>query len=111
MFEQLLADVPADPVRLARRLAERACVSLFWAKNGSLAYLACDPVDHSSALDPEPALPLASAAPLSAVPRWVGLLPYECRRELERSGHGGLRGAPHVVEPHWVRYAAVAVIA
>jgi anthranilate/para-aminobenzoate synthase component I len=111
MFEEVLRDVPADPVRLAQRLAERACVSLLWAENGTLAYLACDPVEHSSALDPEPALALAAGAHLAAVPRWVGVLPYECRRELERSGHGGLRGAPHVVEPHWVRYAAVAVIA
>ncbi len=45
------------------------------------------------------------------MPRWVGLLPYEARRGLERAGHGGLRAAPHVALPHWLRYAAVAVIA
>jgi anthranilate/para-aminobenzoate synthase component I len=110
MFEQSLRDVPVDPVGLARRLSGRDCVSLFWGKNGSLAYLACDPVEHSSALDPEPALAPLPGPSQHAVPRWVGLLPYEARRELERAGHGSLRAAPHVALPHWVRYAAVAVI-
>ncbi len=40
----------------------------------------------------------------------MGLLPYECRRDLERARNGGSRAAPHSVEPHWVRYAAVAEI-
>jgi anthranilate/para-aminobenzoate synthase component I len=110
MHEELLSGVAPDPVLLARALADRAYVSLLWGKNGSLAYLACDPVEHSHALDPEPALLLAARSALHAVPRWVGLLPYECRRGLERAGHGAGRAAPHVVEPHWVRYAAVAVI-
>jgi anthranilate/para-aminobenzoate synthase component I len=111
MFEESLPDLPADPVGLAQRLAGRDHVSLFWGKNGSLAYLACDPVEHSSAFDPEPALAPALGSSLHAVPRWVGLLPYEARRGLERAGHGSLRAAPHVALPHWVRYAAVAVIA
>src|SRR5882724_6418229 len=111
MFEEWLRDLPADPIGLAQRLAGRDYVSLFWGKNGSLAYLACDPVEHSSAFDPEPALALAPGSSLHAVPRWVGLLPYEARRGLERAGHGSSRAAPHVALPHWVRYAAVALIA
>jgi anthranilate/para-aminobenzoate synthase component I len=111
MFEESLRDLRADPVGLAQRLAGREYVSLFWGKNGSLAYLACDPVEHSSAFDPEPALATALRSELHTVPRWVGLLPYEARRGLERAGHGSLRSAPHVAEPHWLRYAAVAVIA
>ncbi|MES1179529.1 MAG: anthranilate synthase component I family protein [Myxococcales bacterium] len=65
---------------------------------------------HSDALDPEPGLALAARSPLHAVPRWVGLLPYECRRGLERGGQGSARAVPQLVSPHWVRYAAVAVI-
>jgi anthranilate/para-aminobenzoate synthase component I len=85
-----------------------------WRSGSPLAttyrYLACDPVEHSNALDPEPGLAWAPASPAHAAPRWVGLLPYECRRDLERAGHGGSRAAPHLTQPHWVRYAAVAVI-
>jgi anthranilate/para-aminobenzoate synthase component I len=82
-----------------------------WSQNGELAYLACDPVESSHALDPEPELELLPRSPLHGVPRWFGLLPYECRRDLERAGHGSGRPEPHLVRPHWLRYAAVAVIA
>jgi anthranilate/para-aminobenzoate synthase component I len=110
MFEQHLREVPSDPIALARRLSGRACVSLLWGKNGTLAYLACDPVEHAVGLDPEPGLLAAPGSSAAAVPRWVGLLPYEARRGLERSGHGGARAEPHLAEPHWVRYGAVAVL-
>jgi len=109
MFEQRL-DLPADPVQLARRLAHRPYASLFWAQNGALAYLACDPVEHSHALDPEPSLRLGLRTPAHAAPRWVGLLPYECRRDLERAARMDSRAAPHLSQPHWLRYAAVAEI-
>lgn len=110
MLEQKI-DVPPQPLELARRLSGRDCVSLLWAKSGALAYLACDPVEHSQKLDPEPGLELRPRGARHGVPRWIGILPYECRRVLERGGHGRLRAAPHVTEPHWLRYAAVAVIA
>jgi anthranilate/para-aminobenzoate synthase component I len=110
VLEQGFVDVPVEPFTLAQRLATRDHVSLFWADAGRVAYLACDPVEHSNALDPEPGLAWAPASPAHAAPRWVGLLPYECRRDLERAGHGGSRAAPHLTQPHWVRYAAVAVI-
>src|ERR1041384_7221738 len=110
MFEQRLA-LAADPLGLARRLVDRPYVSLFWAKEGRVAYLACDPIAHSHALDPEPELRLALGSTEAEVPRWVGLLPYECRRrDMERGGHGVGRAEPHVSEPQWVRYAAVAEI-
>src|SRR5438105_317894 len=110
MHEALLSELAPEPMALARALAGRAYVSLLWGKNGTLAYLACDPVEHSHALDPEPSRELAARSALHAVPRWLGLLPYECRRGLERGGHGSARPAPHVSMPHWVRYAAVAVV-
>ena len=110
MFERTLA-LPAEPLKLARALLDRPYLSLFWAKNGQVAYLSCDPVEHRFALDPEPELPLRARTNAHTVPRWVGLLPYECRRELERERHGRSRAAPHLSEPHWVRYAAVVEIA
>lgn len=110
MFEQRLTVAP-DALGLARGLAARPYVSLLWAKEGRVAYLASDPIAHSHALDPEPELRLGFGFTEADVPRWVGLLPYECRRnDMERGGHGAGRGAPHVSEPHWVRYAAVAEI-
>jgi anthranilate/para-aminobenzoate synthase component I len=110
MFDEVSLDVPVEPFTLARRLAGREHVSLFWGRQGRVAYLACDPVAHSRAFDPEPGLTWAPRTAQHALPRWVGLLPYECRRDLERAGHGHSRAAPHVVEPHWVRYGAVARI-
>src|SRR6187402_2098458 len=109
MFEQRTT-LPPDPIELAERLHDRAYRSLFWANNGQIAYLCCDPVEHRHELDPEPSLALGERSPLHRVPRWVGLLPYECRRELERRGQGSARAEPHSSEPHWLRYGAVAVI-
>ena len=110
MLEEVFVDVPVEPFALAQRLVNREYVSLFWGQQGSVAYLACDPVEHAALLDPEPSLGWSARSPLHTVPRWVGLLPYECRRDLERGLHGAERGAPHLCQPRWVRYAAVAVI-
>ena len=103
-------ELPAEPFLLAARLGAEPHVSLLWGRGGRVAYLTCDPVEQSAALDPEPSLAPLPASAAHAVPRWIGLLPYECRRELERGQHGAGRAAPHVVEPHWLRYSAVAVI-
>jgi anthranilate/para-aminobenzoate synthase component I len=109
VFERT-TDLPAEPFELAERLHGRARRSLFWAEQGRVAYLCCDPVEQRSALDPEPSLELGERSALHRVPRWVGLLPYECRRTLEREGHGRERAEPHVSAPLWFRYGAVAVI-
>lgn len=117
-------DLPADPLELGRRLADRPGVALWWdAGPGGPAYVACDPVETSNAWDPEPSLSLPGAAdqqPGSSsgdrdgfgdAPRWIGLLPYEAARDLERprpSGERDPRPSPLIVEPVWNRYAAVA---
>jgi anthranilate/para-aminobenzoate synthase component I len=44
------------------------------------------------------------------VPRWIGAIPYECARSLERAAWTltpDERPAPHVVQPRWQRYGAV----
>ena len=109
--------VPADPLQLARRLEGQPGLSFLWGKGrGAASYLAVRPAQISSELDPDPALPLSrSAHAMGGVPRWIGIVPYECRRQdLEqqpgRSWSDG-REAPHVSSPVWQRYGAVARIA
>src|SRR4029078_4599162 len=81
-------DLLPDPVDLARRLTDRPGVALLWSADGrGCSFLACDPVEEVRALDPEPDLALdTDLGDHGAVPRWVGILPYECgRAALERS--------------------------
>ena len=67
--------------------------------------MACDPVETSRTLDPEPSLALAARSDV-AFPRWIGLVPYEARRTLERRSRE-LRPEPSLVSPLWRRYDAV----
>ncbi len=108
-------DVVPDPLRLAAALAERPGLALLWdGQGGKTSYLACDPIDARQELDPEPGLSLAAGKDdRRAAPRWIGLLPYEGRRSLERPGFGRRvedRPAPHLERPFWNRYGAVAEI-
>ena len=108
-----LVDVPANPLELARRLSDRPGVVVLGSGFGAGAsYVACDPVQCRFGLDPEPALGLRrGSSPLERVPRWIGVLPYEARRELERVGwtrHPDDREPPWIEQPRWQRYAAVA---
>jgi anthranilate/para-aminobenzoate synthase component I len=108
-----VVDTPPDPLALAEAIHDRPGAVLLWSADGTgPSYVACQPTGCAAALDPEPELELdPGAGPLSSVPRWIGLLPYEARRSLERprklSGPD-LREPPHLVEPLWWRYRAVA---
>jgi len=95
--------VPADPFVLARALADRPGLALVRADGGRVTYLACDPTKASRALDPEPSLALAARAH-GEIPRWIGLLPYEARRSLERGRGLDPRPEPEIVRPLWRRY-------
>jgi anthranilate/para-aminobenzoate synthase component I len=73
--------------------------------------LGCRPSERRDVLDPEPALALDPDAP--NVPRWIGLLPYEAFRDLERPRFvpaRETRAVPHISAPRWYRYGAVAVL-
>ncbi len=109
-------DVAPDPLAVARALADRRGLSLLWsARGGEASYVACDPIDEVSALDPEPSLPLDASLGIGGrAPRWIGVLPYEACRSLERAAwtrSPDLRPAPHVERSVWRRYAAAVRVA
>jgi hypothetical protein len=110
-----IIDVAPEPLRLASALSGRPGAVLLWSSAGSgPSYVACHPLASTRTLDPEPELALEPGlGELHAFPRWIGLLPYESRRGLERPGKAfdsDRRPEPHVSQPVWWRYGAVARI-
>ncbi len=102
--------LPADPLELVRRLSARRGVALVRVPERGVTFIGCDPVERSTALDPEPAL---ARAPCSHgdVPRWLGLLPYDALRTLAREASAGdAREAGLIAEPLWFRYAAIVTV-
>jgi anthranilate/para-aminobenzoate synthase component I len=99
-------EAPADPFLLARALEGRQAVVLVRSEAGRATFVACDPLEQSDALDPEPGRSLGPREH-GEVPRWFGLLPYEARRSLERGGVPDPRPAPQLVAPCWRRYGAL----
>jgi anthranilate/para-aminobenzoate synthase component I len=86
-----------DPLGMARRLsgAGRRRVALLHAAErggafGRFSYVAADPDRRSAELDPLAADPdrAPPGSALGAAPRWIGVVPYEARRGLERAGWG-----------------------
>jgi len=110
-----LVDIAPNPLSVASRLWDRPGLALLTAGFGDgRCFVACDPCDVADSLDPEPGLALVrDGGPFSAIPRWVGVLPYECRRSLERqqlTRSPDLRPEPHLCAARWLRYPAVAVV-
>lgn len=108
--------IQANSLNIARSLAAHSGFSFLWAASGDgPSYVAAYPTRVSDALDPEPELALeSSTGQWGDVPRWVGLLPYECMRGLERAAwtrRSEDRAAPHVERPRWLRYGAVIRVA
>jgi anthranilate/para-aminobenzoate synthase component I len=114
-----------DPVAIARRLTARGGRGLaLLHANDPLAgrwsrwsFVAVDPDRDSFALDPldddevtggEPGSP----STWSAVPRWIGVVPYEALRDIERRGWTPreTRTAPAITRPVWRRYPAVVAV-
>ena len=107
-----MVDVPARPLDLAARIADRpGAFLLFGGSGGGRSFIGCDPIESSGALcpslDSEP-----GAGELGRAPRWVGVVPYECRRGLERPrfSRAETRAEPQLIDPIWFRYPAVAEI-
>lgn len=115
-----------DPIALAERLRADAAdrLALLHAADRTpgpyarFSYVACDPDRQSHELDPladDPDFPFGGAAgAFRLVPRWIGVLPYEGHRSLERPGwsprEGDRRPRVRLERPLWLRYPAVVVV-
>lgn len=106
--------IAAEPYEVARRLADQSDLFFLWSADGSgPSYVAVNPVERSNHLDPEPALKCeASTSEAGRVPRWIGLLPYESQRHLERArlSREEVRPPPHVENVSWWRFDAIVCI-
>jgi anthranilate/para-aminobenzoate synthase component I len=104
-----------DPLALARRLANEPELALLWSASGDgPSFIAARPVSVSNAIDPEPELvPSPAGGGLARAPRWVGFIPYEALRGLERPAFVSSvdpRAEPHLTHPMWWRLGAVVCI-
>ncbi|UQA56427.1 chorismate-binding protein [Polyangium aurulentum] len=83
---------------------------------GRFSFVACDPDRVSRRLDPleddAEFLPGGERGFWGGVPRWIGVVPYEARRALERPGwvRPDERAPALVQEPMWLRYPAVVAV-
>lgn len=107
--------LPPNPLRLANRLKGERELAFLWSASGDgRSFIGVRPLAHSEALDPEPELATsAHASLLASVPRWIGVVPYEARRSLERPGlgrDGDAREEPHLASPAWWRFGAVVCV-
>jgi len=106
-YFELGLDVPADAIGIARSLSERPDLALLLDTSGTTpAYVACDACEISNGLDPEPQLRLDNSLQ-AEFPRWIGVLPYEVGRGVERGASADSRALPHLIQPEWRRYGAV----
>lgn len=115
-FRRDLSDWPlGQPGETEPNPAERVRARLsglpgaFFLRDEERYFLGAFPVEEAEGLDPEPTRKAEWGAP--AVPRWVGVLPYEEFRDQERGpGRAGDRRAePLCARARWLRYEAVAV--
>ncbi len=76
------------------------------------SFVAADPDAESEAFDPFSERPweLPPESPLASAPKWIGVLPYDGFRDLERPGWTPKdnRKAALIATPRWFRYPAVA---
>ena len=115
----IVVDVESNPLAVAARLAGRSGFAFLHAAPDrdcpSSSFVAVDPVESSTAwLPPGCAeMPARSTDTRARVPRWIGIVPYECARGLERAAWTRTpdrRPFAHLAEPAWHRYGAVVEI-
>lgn len=113
-----------DPLAIAARLQETGAdrVALLHASDrspGSYArysFVTADPDRETHSLDPledDEDLPIPKeSSTFRNVPRWIGIVPYDAFRHLERRAwvRQDTRPLPLVQQPHWLRYPACFVI-
>jgi anthranilate/para-aminobenzoate synthase component I len=106
---------PPDPFELAQRLAGDLGLAVLASTEttsrwGARSFVGSEPDASTAAWDPcELDAALLPDAPF---PRWIGVLPYEARRSLERARWvpDERRPAPGLSEVEWRRYPAVLVV-
>ncbi|HTJ80471.1 MAG TPA: hypothetical protein VL400_02075, partial [Polyangiaceae bacterium] len=115
----MLADepvrAPPDPFELAQRLAGDAGLAVLASTEtksrwGARSFVGSEPDASTAAWDPlDRDASTRQAAPF---PRWIGVLPYEARRALERGRWipDERRPAPRFSEVEWRRYPAILVV-
>jgi anthranilate/para-aminobenzoate synthase component I len=107
--------LPPDPLALARALAGRPGLAVLASRpagalgpdDARFSFVASDPVEISHDLAP----PGGDDALGGPAPRWIGVIPYEGLRGLERAAwtrHPDDRPPCSLSAPAWRRYAAVA---
>lgn len=109
---------PADAIVLADRLRDLGNVCVLRSALGGLSYvLAGADGSREDGVPDERDAPIVDGLPWGHVPRWVGILPYEAARDLERSTGEGAgrptiehRAAPHHVAPAWKRFPTAVVV-
>ncbi len=103
---------------LARALAPRGGLSLLvsggaptWQQDPQVSYLAVSPREVSHALVPPHMESLREEG--NAGPRWIGVVPYEHLRGMERAPWSTpeQRPEPSLTRPTWLRYDAVLRVA
>lgn len=110
-------DVPADPVGIARAFgAPRDVVLLHAAAPGPAprrSFVATFAVEESNALVPAIGTRVEPGDPRAEVPAFVGVIPYEAGRSIERRAWTRSpddREPPRFVAPRWLRFRAVVAI-
>jgi anthranilate/para-aminobenzoate synthase component I len=107
---------PADPLAMARALADRPGLAVLASRpaaaprpdDARYSFVASDPVDASEALSPPGAGGPGEGG--VAEPAWIGVVPYEGLRGMERPAwtrHPDERPGCTLARPAWRRYAAV----
>ena len=107
-------DVAPEPLRIARSLAGRPGLAVLASRpqgasrpdDARWSFVACDPVASSDELVP----PAVVHEGLGPAPLWIGVVPYEALRAIERPAwtrHPDARPRATLARPTWRRYAAV----
>jgi anthranilate/para-aminobenzoate synthase component I len=114
--------LPPDPIALGRRLSGRPGLAVLSSRpqgaprpaDARWSFVACEPVEASDELvpasKPAPRPDPARGAEARPAPRWIGVIPYEALRSIERPGwtrNPDDRPPSALARPAWRRYAAV----
>ena len=89
-------------------LATRGLGGAVSSRPARSSFVLARPVERVTTLAPPPSAPVVGWAGLPAAPRWVGAVPYEAGRALERPGwcRPDARAPVREVDPEWLRYDA-----